>query len=151
MLFRATTNINRVIRDLQDEFEEIDAKSNQMVKAAASFIIYEVQDMPPAGTPRDTRRAVNGWNISPGLVGDFTDPGEAFLHEEPDPEQEIRKLTGEEHEANIANGVPYIGLLEFGSSSQAPSNFIRMAIDRAVSYLDFAKLSGKVGRGRRIR
>jgi hypothetical protein len=145
------TNINRIVRELQDEFEEIDAAAKQMVKQAASYIIYEVQDMPPDGTPRDTRRAVNGWNISPGSVGDFTDPGEAFLHGEPDPEMEIRKLTGDETEATIANGVHYIGLLEFGSSAQAPSNFVRMAIDRAVSYLDFAKLTGKVGRGRRLR
>ena len=148
---RVVTNLKRVVRNLQNEFEEIDAASKQMVKAATSFIIYEVQDMPPAGTPRDTQRAVNGWNVSPGLVGDFSDPGEAFLHADPDPELEIRKLTGEETEANIANGVPYIGLLEFGSSSQAPSNFIRMAIDRAMSYLDFAKLTGKVNRRRRLR
>ena len=144
----ASSNIPLVVKDLEDEIEEIEETALGMVKEAAAYIIYEVQDIPPLGTPRKTRRASNGWNISPDIKGDFTDPGEAFLHPEPDPELEIRKLRGDEDEASIANGVPYIGLLENGSSSQAPSNFVRMGIQRAVSYLDFAKLTAK--RGKRL-
>ena len=142
-----------VVKDLEDEFEEIEQKALGMVKEATAFIVYEVQDVPPLGTPRKTRRAVNGWNVSPDINGDFTDPGEAFLHNEPDPELEIRKLRGDENEASIANGVHYIGLLENGSSTQAPSNFVRAGIRRALSYLDFnrheAKLTAKRGKGRK--
>ena len=142
----ASSNIPLVVKGLEDEIEEIEQAALGMVKEASAYIIYEVQDIPPLGTPRKTRRAVNGWNISPDVNGDFTDPGEAVLHPEPDPELEIRKLRGDETEASIANGVPYVGLLENGSSSQAPSNFIRIGIKRAVSYLDFAKLVAKGGR-----
>ena len=134
---RVVTNIAKVLRELQSEADVIEEASTGMVKQATAHIIYELQDMPPAGTPRLTRRAVNGWNVSPGNIPDFRDPGYALLHDEPDPEREIAKLDGKEHSATIANGVPYIGSLEFGSSRQAPNNFVRIAIARGLSYLDF--------------
>jgi len=150
-----SSNIEKVVKDFKADVEHIYKASTQMVKTVVGYTIYELQDMPPAGTPRDTLRAVNGWNVAPGPVGDFTDPGPQSIHPEPDPELEIRKLTGKEDEATIANGVHYIGSLEFGSSRQSPRNFVRIAIDRALSHLDFtvvykAALRGRVDRGARL-
>ncbi len=145
---KISSNIARATRKLNIEFTEIDRRLDGLVKEAATYVMYEIQDVPPDGTPRKTLRAVNGWNASNGPVPDWTDPGEAFLHSEPDPEAELRKIPTITEEANIANAVPYIGQLEFGSSTQAPVNFVRIAISRAVSYLDHAKLLGKVNRKR---
>lgn len=145
-------NATKVAKDLAQEARNIEFDANAMVKGAVANIMEELQDMPPGGTPRDTRRAVNGWNASPGRTPDYTDPGEAASHAEPNPKAEVAKIPDNTKEANIANGVPYIGKLEFGSSKQAPVNFVRQAIARAVSYLDYEKiarggLSGDVDRG----
>ena len=145
---KISSNIISASRKLSIEFEEIDARLDGLVKEASTYVMYEIQDVPPDGTPRKTLRAVNGWNASNGPVPDWTDPGEAFMHSEPDPESELRKIPHITDEANIANAVPYIGQLEFGSSSQAPVNFVRAAISRAMSYLDNAKLLGGVNRKR---
>lgn len=95
------------------------------------------------GTPRDTQRATNGWNVANGLTGDFSDPGPG-LYGEPDARAEAySKLPHGTMGASIANGVPYILDLDMGTSAQAPAGFVKRAIDRAIEGIDNVNLFEK--------
>lgn len=87
------------------------------------------------GTPRDTRRATNGWNISTDGPN-YDDPGEGQYGEPPGAQEEARsKIREGTMNASISNGVPYIAILDTGTSTQAPGGFVQRAVNRAVNWL----------------
>jgi len=137
------TNISSVIRDITADVEE--KLSKDSVKRVSGAIVTELMSNPPEGTPRDTLRATNGWNIADGTSPDFSEGGPG-TYDEPDPEGEIAKLPEDTERATIANGVHYIGKLEFGSSKQAPTNYVRKAIIVALKSVDVGS-RGKAGYG----
>lgn len=70
-------------------------------------------------TPVDEGTARNSWNIS-FQEGEFIDDGTG--------DKTIIDPGNDQDTIYITNGVPYIGRLNQGSSSQAPANFIESAI-----------------------
>lgn len=88
------------------------------------------------GTPRDTQRATNNWNVSNGTSGDFSDLGPGRYGEPDARAQAYTKIPRGSIAANIANGTHYISQLDRGWSQQAPMGFIRRAINRAIRGID---------------
>lgn len=117
-------NLNYLVRDTT---EELYRSLTQDPKGSAGV---------STGTPRDTRRATNGWNIAEGGTQDYTDRGEGQYNEPPDAKSEARaKVSKGATTASVSNGVPYISQLENGTSKQAPQGFVKRAVNRTVNWL----------------
>jgi len=129
---------SKQLREIQDTIHD---NLDVIVRAVTEEVYSELTNDPrsmgaSAGTPRDTRRATNGWNVSAGRSPDFTDPGPAARHSEPDDSfSATRGITRGTMDATVANGVPYITDLDDGTSQQAPAGFVRRAVNRAVNFL----------------
>ena len=139
-MIQVTSDIQVAEKWLDELAEVIDGNLDVIVRATAGEVAASLIEDPNfsggTGTPRDTRRAVNGWNISDGQQPDYTDNGPGQYPEPPDARDEAtRKVRrGSEH-ATIANGVHYIGKLDQGFSRQAPRGFVRRAVFRGINYL----------------
>jgi hypothetical protein len=134
------TNMTVEARQLEKIVRNIERNLGTLVRDVSSEVYGELTQDPRSfgagtGTPRDTRRATNGWNISTNGPN-YDDPGEGQYGEPPGAHQEahsqIRKGT---MNASISNGVPYIAILDTGTSTQAPAGFVRRAVNRAVNWL----------------
>ena len=120
--------------------EAIENNLDLIVRDVSAEVYNELTQDPRSigagtGTPRDTRRATNGWNIS--MNGpNYNDPGEGTYGEPPGAQEEARsKIRKGATNASIANGVPYVAILDTGTSTQAPGGFVRRAVNRAVNWL----------------
>lgn len=138
---RVTHNFEAVAIDTKAIAETIEENLDVIVPAVVMDVYESLTDDPRTaggtGTPRDTRRATNGWNMSRGGTPDFSDDGEGN-YPAPDSPREAADRLGRGtavYEANVANGVPYIETLDGGSSTQAPGGFVRRAVNRAVNLL----------------
>ena len=138
---KVTSNFRAAAIDVQDLVDTIEENLDIIVPAVTMDVYESLTDDPRTsagtGTPRDTRRATNGWNISRGGTPDFSDDGEGNYSAPESPREAADKLGRGTpvYEANIANGVPYIETLDGGSSTQAPGGFVRRAVNRAVNLL----------------
>lgn len=92
-----------------------------------------------AGTPVDTGRAMNNWNISVGSINPSVNDigGSANTLAAAKRASAPAKLAGIRpfDTVWISNHLPYIGFLEEGSSSQAPNGWVSQAIQRNLSQL----------------
>jgi len=125
---------------LEDLSKKIEDNGDVITQYVAGEVFTSLTQDPRlaggTGTPRDTRRAVNGWNIAPGETPDYSDGGRGMYGEPPDGRREaLRKIPKGTMEATVANGVPYIEDLEHGTSKQAPAGFTRRAVHRALNFL----------------
>ncbi len=141
MNIKMTNNFELKAREIKEIQETVEDNLDVIVRAVTSELYSELTADPrsvgsSAGTPRDTRRATNGWNVSAGRSPDFSDPGIAESHGEPDnADSATRDISRGTMDANVANGVPYITKLDNGTSTQAPAGFVRRAMNRAVNFL----------------
>lgn len=141
MSIKMTDNFEIKAKELREIQDTVQDNLDVIVRAVTEEVYSELTSDPrsmgaSAGTPRDTRRATNGWNVSEGLTPDFTDPGPARRHNQPeDPYSATSGIERGTMKANVANGVPYITDLDNGTSQQAPAGFVRRAVNRAVNFL----------------
>lgn len=140
MAIRMTTNLKVSAAQMQRITDTIEGNLDLLVRDVSAEVYGELTQDPRSigagtGTPRDTRRATNGWNLTEGSA-DFSDPGEGNYGQPPPAQQEAAaKIRKGATNASIANGVPYISQLDGGSSTQAPAGFVRRAVNRAVNWL----------------
>ena len=138
------TNAKVVARNFQQYAKNVQDNGDEIVREIIADITESLTVDPKAnggtGTPRDTRRTTNNWNVSNGRGPDFSDIGEG-QHGEPSGRYEAyAKVPKGSMEANVANATPYLNSLDQGSSRQAPKGFIRRAIRRAVQDLERVSL-----------
>lgn len=113
-------------------------------RSAISFARQLRRELAKA-TPKDTGRAMSGWNATVGAP-DYSEPG---LLSETITRATALKNGREDLESfqlgedfYIANGVPYIGRLNDGWSKQAPAGFIETTIDEfAAGHAGFEDVS----------
>lgn len=93
-----------------------------------------------AGTPVDTGRAMNNWNISIGSIDISTEEGggsASTLVGAKVGEASAKLAALRPFETVwISNHLPYIGFLEEGSSGQAPNGWVGMAIENNVKAIE---------------
>lgn len=129
---------SRQLKEIQDTVQD---NLDVLVRSVTEELYSELTSDPrlmgaSAGTPRDTRRATNGWNVSAGRSPDFTDPGYSERHNQPeDSFSATRDIVRGTMDATVANGVPYITDLDDGTSAQAPAGFVTRAVNRAANFL----------------
>lgn len=91
-----------------------------------------------ATTPRRTGWARNNWVPAIGAPPPpppsrrAGDPGEARARMDQGRTEVLTRYTLLQGPVYVSNGVPYIGRLNRGSSQQAPTGFVELAIDRAL-------------------
>lgn len=95
-------------------------------------------------TPVDTGRARGNWQVS--VDSPITSPierldrtGQAAIK---DGIQRANTYRGNGQVIYITNNVPYIGALNDGSSSQAPANFVELAVIAALRFVRGARIVG---------
>lgn len=136
---KMTTNIPNVTVNLKKLSKTIDDNLDFIVRDTSGEV-YESLTAKPGGasdgTPRDTNRATVGWNLTEGGPN-YSDPGEGpSNHGEPEGTKAAKAAVGKGAlRASVANGVPYISVLDTGTSKQAPSGFVRRAVHKAVNWL----------------
>ena len=94
-------------------------------------------------TPVDTGRARGNWQVSVGEP--VTQPRERLDKTGGGAISEgISRASSYRRGQTIfiTNNVPYIGMLNAGSSSQAPANFVEMAVRAAIRYVRGARIVG---------
>ena len=143
------TNSKQVQHRLAELARTVDENLGFVVQEVIADVGDSITEDPIAaggtGTPRDTQRATNNWNVSDGGAPDFADPGPG-RYGEPDARREAyAKIRHGSEIANIANGTPYISLLDQGWSQQAPKGFVRRAILRAIEGIHNIELLEKNG------
>lgn len=137
---RMNSNFKLAASEMQKLTDRIDNNLKLIVRDVSAEVYGELTQDPRSfgagtGTPRDTRRATNGWNISQNGPN-YDDPGEGQYGEPPGAREEARtQIRRGATNASIANGVPYIATLDNGTSTQAPAGFVQRAVNRAVNWL----------------
>ena len=116
-------------RRIQRRARQVETGASQMVRATAliinQVIIFE--------TPVDTGHAVANWQI--GISSPITseieesDPGRTSTIER---NANIIRSAPPRKDIILSNNVPYIHKLNEGSSSQAPAQFVQIAVATAV-------------------
>ena len=93
----------------------------------AVSVFKRLTGWPPVGTPRDTRRASFGWDLTVGRPSKRVQKeGKYSGWKKPPPG--FAKGVGLKTPLFLANNVPYIGILNRGHSQQSPSRFVERAI-----------------------
>ena len=117
--------------DIGDLSDKIGKSVEETLNTVAEMLYTEIT----AGNPVDTGFSRSNWNVSVGepdlSVSGVRDP-KATYPEKPFPEVPPNP---DLQDVYVANGVDYVEFLEEGSSQQAPSGFIQVAIDRIESRL----------------
>lgn len=99
--------------DLANFARDLDLETEQVVRKVALDVHTRVSQK----TPVDTGRARANWNVSPGT------PDRSVSESTSSQMPSLRKGDGE-GPIYITNSLPYIGKLEDGSSTQAPSGMV---------------------------
>ena len=114
-----------------DLTEDVMDAVNAVRRRFAFGVFSRLISPPPQGTPRDTNRANNGWDltaVSPGGA----DPGPSKKRHTPKRAQESRGevvRAGVKDPIYITNNVPYIVALNNGHSQQSPTGFVEAAVE----------------------
>lgn len=117
------TMVNALVDQIEDE--------GLRTKAIRAYALKFIEAVVPA-TPVDKGRARGGWTAAQTRI-----PQVSTLRTGPNAEQGRQEsrytekglnTPGAKIHAEIFNGVPYITFLELGSSRQAPSGFVRIAL-----------------------
>jgi hypothetical protein len=116
--------------DPEKETENVKKATEQMMSDLATNIYKDIID----NSPVDTGFSRANWNVSLGEPDYEVHVGDMDTHSEEDsfdaPEVPTIPANPDLKDIWIANGVPYIGLLEEGESDQAPQGFVATAIER---------------------
>lgn len=118
----------------------------EAIPAVATLTVREL--VKPGATPVLTGKARSGWIASKTAAIHVADPEIVSAEEVASRAQ--RALGTKANIAYVANGVPYIGDLEAGSSAKAPEGFARQALVRAAHKAEEIKLL-EPGSARRIK
>lgn len=112
---------------------EIKGAVNSFRRRYAFGVFARLISRPPEGTPRDTNRANNGWDLTVGSPGG-SDPGDTTQRRHaPQRAQASRGKAARadiEDPIYISNNVPYIVALNDGHSQQSPAKFVEIAVER---------------------
>jgi hypothetical protein len=125
-------SLNQFARNIRRRGQSVPAQVDRIVKKAAGAALQSVV----SATPVDTGRARGGWQVGAGIApqgeSNRLDPGGggtigAGL-------SKVRSARPGQT-VFISNNVDYIGFLNQGSSSQAPANFVGIAVRKAASVI----------------
>lgn len=114
--------------------EEIKGAVNAVRRRYAFGVFSRLISRPPEGTPRDTNRANNGWDLTVSSPGG-SDPGDVPGKQKRHAPKRAQASRGEATKADIkepiyiTNNVPYIVALNNGHSQQAPTGFVENAVE----------------------
>ena len=136
-------DLKRLSRVLQSEVYDLMPKINKVKRAAALAVLQTVIN----ATPRDTGRAKNNWLVTTGAPsddqligeeGDFDKSGQTAISKG----QTVIAAVGAfaKGAIYITNNLPYINELNKGTSAQAPSGYVRIAIKAGVAAIKNARL-----------
>ena len=125
-------DLRTFVRRIRARGRQVDEEVNRTVVQAAQVVNQAVI----LATPVDTGRARANWIASVGVP--VTTPTD-----DADPEggdriaQNAVTIAGRRNDQTIfiSNNVDYIGFLNQGSSSQAPANFVEIAVQQGLSFL----------------
>jgi len=129
MGIKVKTNAARAAKNLRDLNYIITENAERVIPAAAINFAGNVAE----DTPIDTGKALSGWQASKS--GPVYESNPTITSPEGVKSAAKQKLGTSAKEAYVSNGVGYIGLLNHGSSQQAPAGFVRSAITRTISNL----------------
>lgn len=122
-----------------------------MVPKCMRMFMVEFYRQVTISTPVDTGRARWGWNCSikapdltvpppapDGWKGKSSKKGKAFYGLDTKKSRTVFTVqaTKEMPDLYVANAVPYIGILNNGSSQQAPARFVELAFENALQKLE---------------
>lgn len=120
---------------------QIIAEMNEAVSGHFAEIALEIHadlvENPPTGTPIDTGWASVNWWMKIGSAPTGNDGSEGNVASRQAGQQAGVAAMASYHIGNgqsvwITNGVPYIGRLNAGSSTQSPAAFVETAIKRVL-------------------
>jgi|WetSurMetagenome_2_1015567.scaffolds.fasta_scaffold89909_2 hypothetical protein len=119
--------------DLSKFVEKTKLKPGQVMQKVAFDLFSAVQRR----TPRDTLRAVTGWQVGVGAQPSGSDPGPG-QHSPPPPP--VIPTIGPDQAVYYINNVHYVPYLEYGTASygfsrQAPAGMVRISIAEFQSYV----------------
>lgn len=112
------------------------AKVKSDIGTAKRAIVYEVFKQVVKKTPVDTGRAKANWFVSdnaPSLLVDQRKDRSALGNIGKYTAQELEKITIELGIDFLTNNLPYIEVLERGSSRQAPAGMVRTTLSQFVA------------------
>lgn len=97
-------------------------------------IVSNLRSNPPLGTPIDTGWASSNWIPSVGspVTRTFGNKARVSTAAQEAGIAALAKWKIGKGNIYIANNVPYIGVLDNGTSKQSPKNFVRIAIEKAI-------------------
>lgn len=126
---RNVNDINRITGVFKEiKADLVDFTDRQIIRYVLTLRNQLISE-PPTGTPVDTGWASNSWFFSesqPVSTG-VPDPATALARQDADT-QTISSFTLNGQTLHLFNNVPYIGVLNGGSSMQTPSGFVERAI-----------------------
>lgn len=121
--------------------ERLHAELTNACKALALEIVKELKRK-TVGTPVDTGHARANWIPSVGVPNTTESPGNSTAAQTAGVAQVLSFKLGD-GVLWVSNAVPYVPILNRGSSTQAPPLFIEAAIDRALVTVQ-ARYAGKL-------
>lgn len=120
--------------DLNAFADALELELDQVVRKIA----FEAHSSVSKKTPVDTGRARANWNLSAGSIDNSTVPemgkgtgehkGQSSPPSSPSPKAVEMKQGDGEDVIYITNNLPYIGVLEDGSSTQAPIGMVAVTM-----------------------
>jgi len=118
--------------DVKNLSREITIQLKTRVAAEMKAVVTELYNEVVPGTPVRTGFCRANWNVSVGepdyTVDGVRDPNASY----PTPSAQIPD-NPELQPMFVSNGVPYVGLLEDGSSTQAPSGWVQVAVNKVAA------------------
>jgi hypothetical protein len=119
-------------RQFAKEMDKISKNLGIDVVTIQKKLAFDIYGDVVAGTPVDTGRAMNNWNISVGQKDYSTTEGGGTASAI----QSIKQAVALANVAHlqpfqtiwISNNLPYIGVLEEGHSDQAPNGWVERAV-----------------------
>jgi len=130
-------------KSFKSDLNKIEKAINKEITASAQNLVEQIflglKEVPPIGTPVLTGWARAGWRVSlnsptAGEVGLTGNPGPAETKSKRSLKAFLsRKTLSKVSSIFIDNRVPYISLLNEGTSTKSPPAFIEMAIQRGIA------------------
>lgn len=135
--------------DLADRMEAIAAKLDNSISQAASSVALEIVNSLAHNTPVDTSQALSSWLVTldqpSTIVGTAYYPGDHGSTQQISAAQTVNQaltVLGQKKPGQtiyITNNQPYIALLDAGTHSTQPGNFVARAL--LVARLAAAKIT----------
>lgn len=137
-----SSNIKQFLSRLKEQEKLVTEEVNSVVSEVAKTAFEAVRSRPPEGTPVDTRWARSAWRIKTDTPsnGPTQDKGDV-PQSESDAIASLQEFLQTKDFSKISwifinNRVPYIHLLNQGSSTQSPANFVELGIKKALKLLN---------------